>query len=95
MRLGILLGFLVAAYGTSTHADEYKDTTDAAYCIGVYQSDLENWKDGVQSRFTAGKIADVGQKLFRKQAFVEGAVKQGRLDAGTASKMSTVGYADT
>ncbi len=95
VRIGIIIGFIVVSYSTSVRADDYKDTTDAAYCVGVYQSDVKDWKDGVQSRFTEGKIADVGQKLFRKQAFVEGAIKQGKIDGVTASKMTSVGYADT
>lgn len=95
VRKSIIIGIGLTSYSTLVRADDYKATTDAAYCVGVYQSDVKDWKDGMQSRFTEGKIADVGQKLFRKQAFVEGAIKQGKIDGATASKMTSVGYADT
>jgi len=91
----IFMGIALLSYSSSVRADDYKDTTEAAYCVGVYQSDLKDWREGTQSRFSAEKIADVGQKLFRKQTFVEGAIKRAKIDGETASKMSSVGYADT
>ena len=31
----IIAGFLSVSFSTVVHADDYKDTTDAAYCVGV------------------------------------------------------------
>lgn len=96
MRISIIvIGFAVASYASSVRADDYKDATDAAYCVGVYQSEIEITKE-VYSKIAIddGRLHDTEQKKFRKEAFVGGAIKQGKIDDVTASKMKSVGYAD-
>ena len=95
MRVGIVIGIVFASYTSSISADEYKDATDAAYCIGVFESDIDYWKslDALSVR-SASDIRDAKQKKIRKEAFVEGAIKQGKIDLDTATKMKSVGNAD-
>ena len=71
--------------------DDYKEATEAAYCIGVYQSDVEFWREKDPK---SPRAVDLEMKQFRKQAFVEGAIKQQIIDGVTVSKMRAVGYAD-
>jgi hypothetical protein len=92
---GFIFGLALLVVLNATHAsgDDYKDLTDAAYCIGSYQSDIE----GIRRMYIDAKNADtrdVERKHFRKQAFVEGGMKQGKIDEVTASRMRSVGYAD-
>jgi hypothetical protein len=84
---------VLAIQSTAVLGDDYKEATEAAYCVGVHQSDIE----GVRRMHTDPKKADTRdeeRKQFRKQAFVEGAIKRGIIDEVTASKMRAVGYAD-
>jgi len=97
MRIALAtVGILVALYTSSVRADDYRDATDAAYCIGVLQANIDIWKGwspDVQSKIAA-TMRYAEQKKFRKEAFVEGAIKQAKLDGATASKMTSVGLAD-
>jgi hypothetical protein len=96
MKICIILVIAVASYASSVCADGYEDASDAAYCVGVYQGDIEEWKTmyNAQSQLAA-RIRDWGQKKFQKESFVEGAIKQGNIDAVTASKMRSVGLVDS
>lgn len=96
MRICIILVIAVASYASSVRADGYKNASDAAYCVGVYQGDIEEWKTmySAQSQLAA-RIRDWGEKKFRKESFVEGAIKQEKIDAVTASKMRSVGLVDS
>jgi hypothetical protein len=87
------IGFLIVLQSTPVLGDDYKEATDAAYCIGVYQSDIE----GVRRMYRDPKNADthdVEMNQLRKKAFVEGAIKRRIIDEVTASKMRDIGYAD-
>ena len=59
--------FFIVSYTASARADDYKEATEAAHCMGVYRSDLKELKMANRSQFRADNIADVDQKLFRKQ----------------------------
>jgi hypothetical protein len=88
-----VIGMVIAIQSTVVLADDYKEATEAAYCIGVYQSDVE----GETRMYRDPKNADTHNtemKQFRKQAFVEGAIKRRIIDEVTVSKMKDVGYAD-
>src|SRR6266487_1425320 len=84
---------VIALQSTAALGDDYKEATEAAYCIGVYQSDIEGLRRMEKDPKNAD-THDVEMTQFRKQAFVEGAIKRGIIDVGTASKMKAVGYAD-
>ena len=94
MRIGIIVLFFIVSYTASARADDYNEATEAAYCMGVYRSDLQELKMGNRSRFRADNIVDVDQKLFRKQTLVEDAIKQGPIDGDIASKITGLGYAE-
>jgi hypothetical protein len=95
MKTVIILGLLVASYSTLVRADD-KDATDVAYCIGVHQHDIEEWKAGIGkgSALAKTKLKDLELQKYRREAFLEHAVKQKAIDYITASKMTSVGYAD-
>ena len=87
------VGIVLAVQSTAVLGDDYKEATEAAYCIGVYQSDIE----GERRRYIDPKNAnthDTEMRQFKKQAFVEGAIKRRIIDEVTVSKMKAVGYAD-
>jgi hypothetical protein len=91
MRKAAWVGIVLAVQSTAVLGDDYKDATEAAYCVGVYQNDIEFWKR-TASMSTDARDAEL--KQFRRQAFVEGAIKRGIIDEVTVSKMKAVGYAD-
>ena len=35
------VGIVLAVQSTAGFGDDYKEATEAAYCVGVYQSDVE------------------------------------------------------
>src|SRR5262245_61480414 len=89
----IWVGIVLAVQSTAVLGDDYKEPTEAAYCIGVHQSEVE----GVRRMYMDPKKADTRDaelKQFKKQAFVEGAIRRKIIDGVTASKMRAVGYAD-
>jgi hypothetical protein len=90
------LAISLAICGSSlAYADSYREATEHAYCVGVYQSDIETTKSGAFGNTPrALDTYDLELKRFRAQAFVEGAIKQQQIDSATASKMQSVGYAD-
>jgi hypothetical protein len=94
VKIGIIVLFFIVSCTASARADGYNEATEAAYCMGVYRNDLKELKVGNRTRFKADNIADVDQKLFRKQTFVEDAIKQGPIDGDIASKITSVGYAE-
>jgi hypothetical protein len=92
-RAALGVSFAIAVQSTAVFGDDYKEATEAAYCIGVYQSDIE----GLRRMYKDPKNADMHDaemKQFRKRAFVEGAINRGIIDGITASKMRNVGYVD-
>jgi hypothetical protein len=84
-----IIGILIASYISSVHADDLEDATAAAYCVGVYQSDIE----GLRARFKADS-REVEMKQSQKRTFVEGAITQGKIDSETVSNMQNVGYSE-
>ena len=82
----------MALQSTAVFGDDYKEATEAAYCVGVHQSDIEFWKKTDPKSTT--DIRDAELKQFKKQAFVEGAIRRRIIDGATVSKMKAVGYAD-
>jgi hypothetical protein len=72
-------------------ADEYKELTDAAYCAGV----IVQYIDLAKRDF--GAVADSRadqQLLARKTTFIEGAIKQNKIDIETTNRFVAIGQAD-
>jgi hypothetical protein len=92
MNLGIVIALeiVIAVYSTAVLADDYKEATEAAYCDGVYRSNIEHFR----TKSPKADTQDQEIKKFRKQTFVAGAVRRQIIDWGTATKMRDVGYAD-
>ena len=82
---------VIALQSTAVLADDHKEATEAAYCVGVHQSDIEFWR---RTDPKSGETRDAELKQSRKQTFVEGAIKRGIIDRITVSRMRAVGYAD-
>jgi hypothetical protein len=91
MSKGTWVGIVLAVQSTAVLGDDYKEATEAAYCVGVYQSDVEFWR---RTDPKSGETRDAELKQSRKQTFVESAIKRGIMDRVTVSKMRAVGYAD-
>lgn len=70
--------------------DDYKEATDAAYCVGAIQRNIELTKKDFRSL----DVRSDEQSLARQLAFLQGAIKQKKIDDGTAGKLTAVGRAD-
>jgi len=82
---------VIAIQSSAALGDDHKEATDAAYCIGVYQSEVEFW---TKTDLKSGEARDAEMRQSRKQTFVEGAIKRGIIDRVTVGKMRAVGYKD-
>ena len=82
------------SHASSVLADDDKDITDSAYCLGVYQGDLEELKVVSHYNEQMAEFSEAKKKVLSKQAFVDGAIRQGKIDGDAASKAARIGYAD-
>ena len=82
---------VIAIQSSAAVGDDHKEATEAAYCIGVYQSEVEFWR---KTDPKSGEARDVEMRQSRKQTYVEGAIKRGIIDRVTVEKMRAVGYKD-
>jgi hypothetical protein len=75
MRTGnIIIGIIVASYAMSIRAEEYKKLTNAAYCVGVYQGNIEMAAANKISLDSVRNL-DATAEQRRKQTFVDDAIK--------------------
>jgi hypothetical protein len=95
LRNAIVVGLLVASYGTLIRADE--SATDAAYCIGVHRHDIEVSKKGGGTGSTAAHMdrRDLELRKFRREEELQRAIKQKIIEYGIAAKITEDGYADS
>src|ERR1035437_5821650 len=88
----IIIGLVITSCPTFARADNY---TDAAYCIGANQSESE---ETAQAEGNGKRAMDhvwaAESRRYQRQSFVESAIKQGKIDPDTASKLKSLGYAD-
>jgi hypothetical protein len=83
---------LMSSYSRAASADEYKEATEQAYCVGVHQAGIVV----IKKRFGESQSTrDSELKKFRAQAYVDGAIRQHIIDAATASRMMQAGYVDS
>ena len=96
MIKAIVFGLLVASYSTLVCADD-ESATDAAYCIGVYQHDIEVSKKGGGTGSTAAHMdrRDLELRKFRREEELQLAIKQKIIEYGIAAKITEDGYADS
>ena len=96
LRKAVVVGLLVASYGTLVRADD-KSATDAAYCIGVYQHDIEISKKGGGTGSTAAHMdrRDLELRKFRREEELQLAIKQKIIEYDIAAKITEDGYADS
>ena len=95
MRIfAIILGFALVSYSTVVCAFDYRDPTDAAYCVGSLRRQYETTKLLMTSATEADARRAAELKLSERQTFVEGSIKQGALFDTVASRMIDNGYAD-
>jgi hypothetical protein len=87
----ISAGAALAFCGNATLADDYKELTDASYCIGVVSRNIDLTQKMSNSMLD---VRDQQQHLARKTAFVEGAMKLRKIDTETVNKLIGVGRAD-
>jgi hypothetical protein len=82
---------LVLFTSAAAKAGDYKAAADAAYCAGAIQRTIELTKK------TFGDALDMRsdeQSYALRLAFVEGALKQGKIDRETADKLLAIGHSD-
>ena len=96
MRIGVVIGIVVASCGSVVCADDKSLAETTAYCIGVHQHDTEGWKAGINKGTALEKayLKDLELRKERRQALLEHAVKQKQINYVAAAKMTSAGYAD-
>jgi len=101
MKVSIAIVGIVFVSCSLARADDNKDASKAAYCVGEYQSEIDHATSMIDNKrntkITGGKkkkLRDVKLRKLLKEQIVEEAIKRGKLDTVTASKMRDVGYAD-
>jgi len=96
LRKAIVVGLLVASCSTLVRADD-ESATDAAYCIGVHQHDIEVSKKGGGTGSTAAHLdrRDLELRKFRREEELQRAIKQKIIEYGIAAKITEDGYADS
>jgi len=93
MRIEIIIGVVAVSFASPVSAEKYKRVTDAAYCLGVYQSEVnDTLKIHLGEKDAKPHAAEI--KQLRADAFVDSAIKQRKIRAITAIKMRSVGYTD-
>jgi hypothetical protein len=96
----IVTGIIIGSYSSSVRADDYKDARDAAYCVGVsknyiaYWAKLHDLSEDIVAAFLVAAIRDAEQKQARNETLIDGAIKLGKVDLVTATKMMDAGFAD-
>ena len=90
-RVVVLAAATLIFHPNATFSNEYKELTETAYCIGVLSRNI----DLIKKEFgnVPGTQADQ-QNLARKIAFLEGAMKQRKIDIETANKLASIGHED-
>ena len=70
--------------------DDYKEVTDTAYCAGALK------RNAVLVKKMSGRSGTTGdeQHLALKIAFLQGALKQNKIDIETANRLISIGEAD-
>jgi len=102
MKISIaIIGIVFVSCISSVRADDNKDASDAAYCVGEYQSEIDNATSMVDKKRSTKiivgkkkKLRDVEPRQLLKEKIVNEAIRRGKLDTVTASKMKDAGYAD-
>jgi hypothetical protein len=95
-RTGIIIGIVAAAYTSPARTDVY-NYSDAAYCAGGLKAEIES-TDGIKASEANEEvlklIRDLKTKIFVLETIVKHAIEQGKINAVTASKMTSAGYED-
>jgi hypothetical protein len=96
LRKALVVGLLAASYSTLVRADD-KSATDAAYCIGVHQHDIEVSKKGGGTGSAAAHMdrRDLELRKFQREEELQHAIKQKIIEYVVAAKITEDGYADS
>jgi hypothetical protein len=91
VRKIIIIGSFLASYSTLVSADDYKDASDAAYCLGALRGEVAILKQpqSETDKSDGQDLQDLEVRIPQLEAFVKGAIKQRHIEAVTASKMQS------
>jgi hypothetical protein len=94
MWVFVFLMSVFVVQSTAVRSDEYKDISDAAYCIGVVSKNYD------LKKIEFGGVTDEGLKQYQIQlarftAIVEDAIKRNKFDKETSNKLVSVGEQET
>src|ERR1700694_300017 len=92
----ILCVFLLTIRCSPSSAQDYKEAANSAYRVGVLNGTIErmNRTLGTTAASSLASRRDYEQRRLRQVAFVEGALKQQKIDSTTVSKLMSVGEVD-
>ncbi len=82
--------FALASLVTAAVSDEYKELTDSAYCAGVLRREIDLTKAMGENL----DVRDKEQLLARKIAFLQGALRQQKIDTEISNKFVVIGEVD-
>ncbi len=73
----IVTGIIIGSYASLVRADDYKDTRDVAYCVGVSKNYIAYWAklhdlSGDVAAILVAAIRDAEQKQARKETHYRG-----------------------
>ena len=94
MRNVIIVGLFVASCSTLVRADDKIAIETTAYCIGVYQYDIENRKVGIgkSSKLAQTSLKDLEMRKLREEAELQQAIRRKAIEYVSAAKITEEGY---
>ena len=97
MRIGIIIGIVIASYAPSASADDKGETETTAYCIGVHQRDIEGWKAGISkgSKLEKTSLKELELRKLRKEAELTQAIRRRTIEYVIAARITENGYEDS
>jgi hypothetical protein len=94
MRNVMVVGLFFASCSTLVRADDKSAIEPTAYCIGVYQYDIENRKVGIGkgSKLAQTSLKDLELRKLRGEAELQQAIRRKAIEYVVAAKITEEGY---
>jgi hypothetical protein len=94
MRAVIIVGLFVASCSTLVRAEDRSAIETTAYCIGVYQQNIESRKAGIGNSSMPAQISSKEMELrkLRGEAELQQAIRRKIIEYVMAAKITEEGY---
>ena len=95
MRNVIIVGLFVASsFSTLVRSEDKSAIETMAYCIGVYQYDIESRKVGIwkSSKLAETSLKDLELRKYRGQAELQQVIRRKIIEYAVAAKITEEGY---